>query len=309
LLSASEPLLVLQTERVHVVRFDPDIAKRRSAERGISMMGELVGSAVLSELSVLYLDTDSRFNSEGAEARQLLAVLSGSCTLDAEGFEDFVLFTGRAVVAEQRERWSIRATEPVTALWAEGSFDVRGVVVTKDIEVVDYDDAWITHFEQIRDSLWPRVGDIALRLDHVGSTGVPGLAAKPIIDVDIVASTQGDVALLIDLLAEAGYRWRGDLGVTGREAFERTSPADLPEHHLYVVVDANRAHVDHLLLRDLLREDDSAREAYAQLKRTNEVLANGNMDVYTAAKAEFVAQLLTRARVERNLAPVEYWTP
>jgi GrpB-like predicted nucleotidyltransferase (UPF0157 family) len=272
-------------------------------------MGELAGTVALSELSVLYLDTDARFNSDEGEARQLFAVLSGSCTLDAEGFEDFVLFTGRAVVAEPRERWLVVATEPVTALWLEGSFDVRGVVVTKDIEVVDYDDAWIAHFEQIHESLWSHVGDMALRVDHVGSTSVPGLAAKPIIDVDVVASTESDVALLIDRLSEAGYRWRGDLGVTGREAFEQSSPTDLPEHHLYVVVDGNRAHLDHLLLRDLLREDDSAKEEYAQLKRSNEVLANGNMDVYTAAKAKFVAQLLTRARVEGNLPPVEYWTP
>ena len=76
-----------------------------------------------------------------------------------------------------------------------------------------------------------------------------------------------------------------------------------------MVVDQNRAHLDHVLLRDLLREDPDARARYAELKRRNAELADDDMDVYVAAKAAFVAELLTQARAERGLPAVAYWQP
>jgi GrpB-like predicted nucleotidyltransferase (UPF0157 family) len=75
------------------------------------------------------------------------------------------------------------------------------------------------------------------------------------------------------------------------------------------VVDGSKAHLDHVLLRDLLREDPDARNRYAVLKRANVTTAAGDIDVYVAAKASLVAELLTRARAERGYPPAEYWTP
>ena len=152
----------------------------------------------------------------------------------------------------------------------------------------------------------PALGHDA-RIDHVGSTAVPGLAAKPIIDLDVVVRSEDSVRTVIGQLESIGYRWRGDLGVAGREAFAPPPGSGLPPHHLYVVVEDNRAHQDHWLLRDLLRADPASREGYAALKRANAQSTHRDMDVYVAAKAGFVADLLTRARVERGLPPVEYW--
>jgi GrpB-like predicted nucleotidyltransferase (UPF0157 family) len=67
----------------------------------------------------------------------------------------------------------------------------------------------------VRRHVWPAVKDVALRIDHVGSTAVPGLAAKPIIDLDIVVASEHDVALVIEQLARIDYQWRRDLGVPG----------------------------------------------------------------------------------------------
>jgi GrpB-like predicted nucleotidyltransferase (UPF0157 family) len=153
------------------------------------------------------------------------------------------------------------------------------------------------------------VSDIALRIDHVGSTSVPGLAAKPIIDMDIVVASPDRVRPVIDRLARIGYEWRGDLGVPGRESFQPVRDQGMPPHHLYLVVENNKAHLDHWLLRDLLRQDAAARHQYAALKRRNVELANSDMDVYVAAKAQFVAGLLTRARAERGLPAETYWEP
>ena len=127
--------------------------------------------------------------------------------------------------------------------------------------------------------------------------------------MDIVVASEDLVRPAIERLAAIGYRWRGDLGVVGRQAFSRPTGTDLPMHHLYLVVEDNKAHLDHWLLRDLLRSDAEARERYAELKRRNVSLAEGDMDVYVAAKAALVAELLTRARAERGLPPASYWLP
>ena len=181
--------------------------------------------------------------------------------------------------------------------------------MTRDIVVADYDPEWPGWFEAVCRRVWPVIEDIALRIDHVGSTAVPRLAAKPIIDMDIVVAAEEGVRRVIDRLAPSGYRWCGDLGVRGREAFEPPRDEGLPAHHLYLVVENNRAHADHWLLRDALREDGEARARYAALKRRNAELAGGDMDVYVAAKARFVAELLTRARAARGLPAVTYWDP
>ncbi|HEU4404580.1 MAG TPA: GrpB family protein [Polyangiaceae bacterium] len=177
------------------------------------------------------------------------------------------------------------------------------------IVVRDYDPAWPAWFEAICQRVWPAVEGVALRIDHVGSTSVPGLAAKPIIDLDVVVASEGDVRPVVERLAAVGYAWVGDLGIAGREAFKPVHDQGLPAHNLYLVVENNRAHQDHWLLRDLLRADASARERYAALKRKNAERARGDLAVYVAAKAELVAELLTRARAERGLPPETYWQP
>jgi GrpB-like predicted nucleotidyltransferase (UPF0157 family) len=184
-----------------------------------------------------------------------------------------------------------------------------GRVVIEPIVVVDYDPRWPRSFELLSAYVWPSVAGVAARIDHVGSTSVPGLAAKPIIDMDIVVRAPADVAPAISSLEAAGFKWQGDLGVAGREAFSPPVGVVLPAHHLYLVVEDSRAHADHVLLRDLLREDLVARSRYAALKRHNALQADDDIDFYVAAKAAMVAELLTRARRERGLPSVTYWKP
>src|ERR1019366_9570123 len=83
----------------------------------------------------------------------------------------------------------------------------------------------------------------------------------------------------------------------------------LPEHHLYLVVENNRAHCDHWLFRNSLNAYPELRDRYSAIKRENAVLARSDIDRYVALKAAFVAQVLTVARRERAMAPVTYWEP
>ena len=101
------------------------------------------------------------------------------------------------------------------------------------VQVVDYDPEWPAVFERVQSYVWPAVSDISLNVEHVGSTSVPGLRAKPVIDACIVVASSSEVPVCIERLASIGYIHRGNLGVPEREAF-RHAPDELPRHHLYV---------------------------------------------------------------------------
>jgi GrpB-like predicted nucleotidyltransferase (UPF0157 family) len=106
----------------------------------------------------------------------------------------------------------------------------------RTIEVVDYDPRWPETFAHLRSPILTALGDLAVAVEHVGSTSVPGLAAKPVIDISIVVPEKSDVPTGISRLAILGYVHRGDLGIEGREAF--ANPSGLPMHTQPVLVPA-----------------------------------------------------------------------
>lgn len=161
------------------------------------------------------------------------------------------------------------------------------------IEVVDYDPAWPDLFERLRSFVWPAVEEVALAIEHVGSTSVPGLAAKPIIDMTVVVKAGDDVPRAIAGLATLGYVHRGDLGIQGREAFE--APAGLPDHHLYVCPAGALALRNHLAVRDYLRAHPEAARAYGALKRRLAGAFEDDIERYVAGKTAFIVGILREA--------------
>jgi GrpB-like predicted nucleotidyltransferase (UPF0157 family) len=137
------------------------------------------------------------------------------------------------------------------------------------------------------------LGDLVISVEHVGSTAVPGLAAKPIIDTDVVVPAVADIPEAIRRLAILGYVHRGDLGIAGREAF--TSPAGKPRHHLYVCALDSEELRRHRSFRDhLLTHPDDAR-AYAALKKAAASRFAEDRVAYNEAKTRFVEAVLQRA--------------
>jgi GrpB-like predicted nucleotidyltransferase (UPF0157 family) len=111
--------------------------------------------------------------------------------------------------------------------------------MTAPITIEDYDPLWPEKFETLRSRIAQVLNELATAIEHVGSTAVPGLAAKPIIDVDILLRSATDLPIVCTRLGSLGYEHRGDLGVAGREAF-RTPPGQIP-HHLYTCTPVRRA--------------------------------------------------------------------
>jgi GrpB-like predicted nucleotidyltransferase (UPF0157 family) len=165
--------------------------------------------------------------------------------------------------------------------------------------VVTYDPDWPHQFETIRRHLTPALVGIAAWIEHVGSTAVPGLLAKPIIDIDVVVREAADVPQAVERLEAIGYLHRGDLGVQGREALSETGagPFTLAYHHLYVVVEGTKAHEDHVGFRDYLRAHPERAAAYGARKvEVAHLITAESRDEYVEAKSLSVEQVLQRVR-------------
>jgi GrpB-like predicted nucleotidyltransferase (UPF0157 family) len=177
-------------------------------------------------------------------------------------------------------------------------------MLDRTVVVVDYDEEWPRRFEALRARIWPAVADVAIRVEHVGSTSVPGLAAKPVIDMTILVAGRGDVALTIQRLATIGYRHLGDLGIDDREAFD--NPPDLPRHHLYVCPEGTIGIVNQLAVRDYLRAHPDAAQRYGELKKRLAAQFPNDIESYVFGKTDFALDVLRRAGLtEEQLASIE----
>jgi len=164
------------------------------------------------------------------------------------------------------------------------------IVVPSPVEIFEYDPDWSVQFERVRRAVSSALGNVALAVEHVGSTSVPGLAAKPILDIDVVVRTTADVTNAIELLANIGYTHRGDLGIPGREAF--TAPDNAYQQHLYLLASGAKPLEEHITLRDRLRADRNLVEQYADIKYRLASQYGDDREGYTEAKTEFIRRVL-----------------
>jgi len=153
------------------------------------------------------------------------------------------------------------------------------------IVIVDYSPAWPLEFERLRDRVAAAVGNLAVAIEHVGSTAVPGLAAKPVIDLVIVVEPE-DMQAAIDRLTVIGYVHQGNLGVEGREAFG--VPEGERRHHLYVSPADSEELRAQLAFRNRLRADPELAAEYEALKRGLAWRFRDDRVGYTDAKTAFV---------------------
>ncbi|CAA9351011.1 MAG: hypothetical protein AVDCRST_MAG34-1758 [uncultured Nocardioidaceae bacterium] len=180
------------------------------------------------------------------------------------------------------------------------------------IRVVQYDPTWPERFEQLRRLYADRMavaGVPVVAIEHVGSTAVPGLAAKPIIDCDIVVAEQ-DVPEASNTLVDLDYEPLGDLGIPQRWAFKE--PQRLAGTNTYVVIDGSLALRNHLAVRDTLRKNPALRDEYAEVKRRAGAAAM-NIAEYGRGKNAILQRILAaaglsaaeRASIDANQVPHE----
>jgi GrpB-like predicted nucleotidyltransferase (UPF0157 family) len=163
---------------------------------------------------------------------------------------------------------------------------------TMEVRICDYDPEWPHLFSRIEHELRKHVGTLAVAIEHVGSTSVPGLAAKPIIDIEIVIASAYQFPSTKEGLEKFGYIHQGPIGVPGREAFRCV--IDLPAHHLYVCETGARPLREHLCFRDALRQNPELAAEYAALKRNLAEQYRNDRDAYTEAKTGFIRSVLAK---------------
>ena len=162
---------------------------------------------------------------------------------------------------------------------------------TATVVVLPYDKEWASDFRKIKAELEDAIGDLIVSIEHVGSTSVTGMSAKPCIDLDVVIADASRLPAVISGLEAIGYIHEGDLGVKGREAFKYTNKPHLQNHHLYVCPrDSEELH-RHLTFRDYLKTHPEAVAAYSRVKETAARLYPDSIDEYMAYKSPCIEEL------------------
>ena len=162
---------------------------------------------------------------------------------------------------------------------------------TKRVIVLPYCERWEQNFAQIRDELRKALGPLALKIEHVGSTAVRGLSAKPIIDIDIVIRDYSIFDAVVSALQAIGYFHEGDLGIAGREAFKYDGKDHLQKHHLYVCPQNSAELKRHIAFRDYLRSHPEAVREYSRIKEEGAALFPNDIEKYIEHKAPFIQKI------------------
>lgn len=171
--------------------------------------------------------------------------------------------------------------------------------MAEPVIIVDYDANWPSVFERLRLKIAAALGSIAVAVEHVGSTAVEGLAAKPIIDIDVLLDSECNLVSAIEKLKSIGYGHQGNLGIAGREAF--LAPPGSPPHHLYVCQPGSEEFSRHVAFRDFLRTHPAAAREYGALKRELSVRCRHNRKAYTEGKGNFVLKILPLAHPSQGI--------
>lgn len=162
---------------------------------------------------------------------------------------------------------------------------------TKNVTVTLYDKAWKSAFKAIKQEIECAIGDLILGIEHVGSTSVEGMSAKPCIDIDVIIKDYSVFDKVIGKLESIGYTHEGDLGIKDREAFKYTNKPHLMKHHLYVCPQFSEELHRHITFRNFLRDNTDAVKKYSQVKETAAKLFPNDIDKYIEYKSPCIEEL------------------
>ena len=164
-------------------------------------------------------------------------------------------------------------------------------MVTTHVVVLPYDERWKQDFIAIKNELLQALGPLALSIEHVGSTSVEGLSAKPIIDIDVVIQDYTGLNDVVSALEKIGYHHEGNLGIAGREAFSYEGKEHLQKHHLYVCPQDSPELKRHLAFRDYLRAHPDAVREYSTVKAKGAELYPFDIDSYIEYKSPLIEKI------------------
>jgi GrpB-like predicted nucleotidyltransferase (UPF0157 family) len=164
----------------------------------------------------------------------------------------------------------------------------------KKVIVVPYNEMWKTELKKIKEELLSVLDGYIVSIEHVGSTSVEGLAAKPVIDIDIIIKDYNSFEIVKTKLFSIGYLHEGDLGIKDRQVFKYEDKSNLMKHHLYVCPEYSEELIRHIAFRDYLRVHQKDRDWYGEVKLLAAKYYPEDIDSYMKAKKPCGAEILRR---------------
>jgi GrpB-like predicted nucleotidyltransferase (UPF0157 family) len=169
--------------------------------------------------------------------------------------------------------------------------------VSTSVLVVDYDPQWPTSYEEEKERILGVIGDVAVAIEHIGSTAVPGLGAKPIIDIMVAVSRLADAERCIEPLQEIGYEYVPEYNdVIPERRYFHKGPPGARTYHLHMVELTSEFWERHLLFRDSLRTHPEEARRYHELKKELAAKFGSDRDGYTEAKTSFIESVIAKPR-------------
>lgn len=168
-----------------------------------------------------------------------------------------------------------------------------------NVRIVEYDPDWVNKYENEKANLIEIFSDHIIKIEHVGSTAVPGLASKPIIDILIGVKSFTELTYFIEKMPEIGYEYMPERMFENRKFFPK-GPQEKRTHHVSIVIAEDpREWYDKLLFRDYLRSNKNTQNNYAILKKQLAAKYANDREKYTLAKDSFIEQTIIEAKSKK----------
>ena len=168
-----------------------------------------------------------------------------------------------------------------------------------EVVVLPYNVQWKDDFEKIKSEIINAIGDLIIGVEHVGSTSVEGMSAKPCIDLDVIITDYSDFDIIVSRLEMIGYIYEGNLGIKDREAFKYFNKPHLRTHHLYVCPQKSEELYRHIAFRDFLRSNVDAVKKYSYVKEMAARLFPHDIEKYMEYKSPCIEELYTLCGLEK----------
>jgi GrpB-like predicted nucleotidyltransferase (UPF0157 family) len=180
---------------------------------------------------------------------------------------------------------------------------VHGPITGGQIMLATHDARWAARFADEASLISPTLDGVLIELHHIGSTAIPGIAAKPVIDMLAVVTSVETLDRASGRLESLGYESKGEFGIPGRRYFRKDSPTGVRTHQLHAFAIGSTDIERHLGFRDYLRAHPAEAEAYEALKRELAVRSSGDARAYGDGKAAFIREMERRAAAWRRDSP------
>lgn len=169
---------------------------------------------------------------------------------------------------------------------------------TKRVIVVPYDSKWNDEFQKIKLYLGKALENTILAIEHVGSTSIEGLSAKPIIDIDVIIESYDKFEDVKSRMKNLGYYHEGDLGIKDREAFGYNEKHQFMTHHIYVCPRDSKEFKRHIVFRDYLRTHKEDREKYCEIKLEAAIKYPTDIDRYIETKSPCITEIYRKCGLD-----------